>query len=300
MGGLTLCMIVRDEQDRLPRCLASVAGLVDELIVVDTGSTDDSVRIAREHGAVIIDHDFSQPDFARARNCGLDAATGEMVFVLDADEVLLPESAALVRELASRGGDVGWFVTRHNVPDGGQASAWVDYAVRLFPNRPDYRFRARVHETVDDAILAAGGRLLRSDAVIEHRLSAEPILEAKWRWYIDLLHVDLAQNPDDADRLVFLMADHYKLKQFDEATAITQRIAALCPADFTAQFQAALCTFVHGREPLRAQGYLADALAIRPQDPEALELAAALEAARGLSDLADVHGRHPRGAREQY
>jgi tetratricopeptide (TPR) repeat protein len=222
-----------------------------------------------------------------------------MVIVLDADEVLLPQSVPLVRELALRGGDVGWFVTRQNVPDGASAPAWVDHAVRLFPNRPDYRFQARVHETVDDAILAAGGRLLRSEVVLEHHLPADPVLEAKWRWYIDLLQVDLAHDPDDADRLVFLMADHYKLKQFGEATAITQRIAALRPDDFTAQFQAALCTFVHGRDALGAQDYLTAARAIRPQDPEALELAAALAASRGLAELGDVHGRHPHGPREQ-
>ena len=114
VGGLTLCMIVRNEQERLPRCLASVAGLVDELVVVDTGSTDATARIAREHGAIVIDHDFSRPDFAQARNRGLDAATGAMVLVLDADEAMLPQSIPLVRELASRGGEIGWFVTRQN------------------------------------------------------------------------------------------------------------------------------------------------------------------------------------------
>lgn len=293
MASLTLCMIVRDEEERLPRSLASAASVVDEIVVVDTGSTDGTIEVARRHGALVIPHDFTQVDFAAARNRGLDAAHGDAVLVLDADEELDPAGLPLVRQLVDAGGDVGWILTRRNLPFGGASPTWVDYVVRLFPNRPGYRFRARVHETVDGSILDGGGRLCRCGITLHHHLQGEDVLRAKWRWYVDLLRTELTDRPDDADRWVFLMADYVKLRRFGPAADAAERVAELRPEDFTAQFHAALCAFLDagagagdgaGRGtgegevmPARVREHLAAALAIRPDDPEARLLAHALE-----------------------
>jgi len=88
-GQLSLCMIVRDEAELLPACLSSVQGLVDEIIVVDTGSTDDTVAIAQGLGAQVYHHVW-QADFAQARNHSLSYAQGAWIVVLDADETLTP------------------------------------------------------------------------------------------------------------------------------------------------------------------------------------------------------------------
>jgi glycosyltransferase involved in cell wall biosynthesis len=283
--GLTLCMIVRDEEKRLPACLVSVSGLVDEIVVVDTGSTDGTRGIACDFGATVIDHRFVPVDFAAARNHGLDAAHGAFVLVLDADEVLHPDSDAVVRDLVAEGDDVGWIVTRRNFRRGSGGSGggsgggepdWVDHAVRLFPNREQYRFRSRVHETVDESVLAGGGRLQLSGIVVDHHLPADDVLRAKWQWYVDLLRADLVIDPDDSGRLVFLMADYHKLGRYAEATETAERVAELCPDDFTAQLQAALCTFHYTHDLHRARRYLSAALAMRPNDPEARLLATAL------------------------
>ena len=86
-------MIVRDEQDNLPSCLSSVAGLFDEIVVVDTGSTDRTREIALEFGARVFDFVWVD-DFAAARNAALARATGDYAFWLDADDVLDPPQRA--------------------------------------------------------------------------------------------------------------------------------------------------------------------------------------------------------------
>jgi glycosyltransferase involved in cell wall biosynthesis len=92
--SISLCMIVKDEAENLPRCLESVQDLVHECIVVDTGSTDATCDIATRYGARV--HSFTwNNDFAAARNVSLDYATGDWVLVLDADEVLTPEALLL-------------------------------------------------------------------------------------------------------------------------------------------------------------------------------------------------------------
>lgn len=286
VSGLTLCMIVRNERSRLPVCLASVAEVVDELVIVDTGSTDATPDIAREHGATLIRHRMDPVDFAAARNRGLARATGDMILVLDADETLAPVCLPEVRRLVAAADDVGWIVSRRNRPEGAAAPAWLDHVVRLFPNRPTYRFRSRVHETIDRSILGGGGRLQRSMITIDHHLPPQEALRTKWRRYVDLMRDELVRNPDDTERLVFLMADYYKLEMFAEATEVASRIARLCPDDFTAQFHAALCAFVNGSDLGQASRYLTAALALRPEDPEALLLDGLLRGANALSPTA--------------
>jgi glycosyltransferase involved in cell wall biosynthesis len=262
-------MIVRDEEKVLDRCLTAARDAVDEIVVVDTGSTDGTVEIARDHGATVLRHDFADLDFAAARNRSLAAARGDFALVLDADETLHPGSAGLVQLLAAEGGDVGYVVNRHHVRD---AEKGVDHAVRLFARRPDFRYRGRVHETVDASILAAGGRLRRSHVVIEHHLVPAERVAAKNRLYVELLRRDLADDPDDVDRLTFLAAEHHKLGEFGAATEVAERIAGLRPDDFGAHYTVALYHFAYGGDRARAHESIRSALRIRPADPEAYAL----------------------------
>jgi hypothetical protein len=99
-ASVSLTMIVKNEQENLPNCLASVAGVFDEIIVVDTGSTDRTKEIAREFGAKVFDFVWID-NFAAARNEALSRATGDYAFWLDADDVVEPpERVKLVALLA--------------------------------------------------------------------------------------------------------------------------------------------------------------------------------------------------------
>ena len=263
-------MIVRDEEAVLARCLNSVAGVADELVVVDTGSTDATRSIAWEHGATVLEHGFDPVDFAAARNAGQDRARGDLVLVLDADETLA--SPEVARLLAEKPQNVGYIVTRRNNAPG---KTWFDHAVRLFPRRAEYRYRYRVHETIDDSILAAGGRIQRSEIVLDHHLTGEPESRAKALRYLALL---AEEDSDDPDRLVFLAAEYHKLERYADATAVAERVAELSPADFTAQFNAALYHHFFARDAGRARADLRQALSLRPTDPEALALLAEVDA----------------------
>src|ERR1039458_9817600 len=112
--GISLCMMVRNEERNLPRCLDSVRGLVRESIVVDTGSTDATPRIAASYGAQVVPFDFTIVDFAAARNCALERARGRWILVLDADETLDKASASRIERVVALDGNAGYYLERHN------------------------------------------------------------------------------------------------------------------------------------------------------------------------------------------
>ena len=262
-------MIVRDEEAALPRCLDSVASVVDEIVVVDTGSADATVDIARRSGARVLHHDLTHLDFATARNAGLDAVAGDHVLVLDADETLDPSSVPAARALAARDEDAGYIVGRRNIPHDRTSNPWWDHAVRLFHNNPLFRYAGRVHETIDASILAAGARILRTDVVIDHHLAPPAELRAKGVRYLDLLREEAS---DDPERLVFLAAEYHKLEMYAEATAVAERMARLAPDDFDAHLTAGLYHYFYAGDPTRAEEDVGAALRIRPDDPAAREL----------------------------
>ncbi len=94
---LSVCMIVKNEEEHLPRCLASVRPLVDQMIVVDTGSTDKTVEIAESYGASVYHHAW-EGDFSKARNISMGYADSEWILVIDADEELNVEDIPLIRK----------------------------------------------------------------------------------------------------------------------------------------------------------------------------------------------------------
>lgn len=276
---LSLCMIVKDEEPVLARCLASARDVADEIVVVDTGSADGTVAIARGFGAVVIHHDFADLDFGRARNRALEAARGDFALVLDADEELCAGGGEVVRRLVGGPAGAGYVATRHNHDPSGPRRAGDDHAVRLFPLRPWIRYRERVHETVDASILAAGGRLCRSAIEIDHYLPGAGRQREKGRFYLSLLRRDLAADPDNVDRLTFLAAEHHRLGDFPAATRVAERIAGLLPDDHEAHLMVALYHHAFGGDQDQAKASVRAALRLRPGDPEASALWRELSAA---------------------
>jgi len=266
---LSLCMIVKNEEHVLARCLDSVACLAPEIVIVDTGSSDRTLAIAARYGARTGSFDFTRVDFAAARNCSLSAAAGRWILVLDADEILHAESVPVIRKLVAGNENAGYYFERLNHYTGAQ-QATSDYAVRLFPNRPAYRYRGRVHETIDDSILTAGGRLLRTKIRLDHDFASDT--EARLRrnlWYIGILNEEIAANPADHSRHVFLAAEYHQLGMFAEAAKITEHLAALRPLDPQARLHAGVYHLMYTAERDRARADFNEALRLRPGYPEA-------------------------------
>src|ERR1035438_2826655 len=107
--GVSLCMIVRNEERNLPRCLDSVRGLAREIVVVDTGSTDATPNIAARYGGGVLSFDFTPVDFAAARNRAIARASSPWILMLDADERLDPAGAPMIETLLAPDENAGYF-----------------------------------------------------------------------------------------------------------------------------------------------------------------------------------------------
>jgi GT2 family glycosyltransferase/tetratricopeptide (TPR) repeat protein len=196
---VSLCMMVKDEEDNLPDCLRSVAGLVDEMVVVDTGSTDRTREIAREFGAQV--HDFPWVDsFAAARNESLRHASGDWIFWMDADDRLDEENRDKFRTVVEGLNDdnPAYVMKCLCLPDPiTKLATEVDH-VRLFRNLPGLHWRYRVHEQILPALREVGSMPRFSDVVVHHIGYQDPALRGrKLQRDQRLLQLEHAEKPDD-------------------------------------------------------------------------------------------------------
>lgn len=213
---LAVCMIVKDEEQRLPLILSDIQGLWDELIIVDTGSTDRTIEIARQFGARVV----SQPwtgDFSAARNRSKDEATAAWILWLDADDRM---EAAHVKQLQTlkntlNNGCVYALPVISTMADG---SAEPFLQVRLFPNDPRLRFENRVHEDIARSVKKYGFEGATFSVQIMHTGYEDPEqLSLKIKRNMLLLEEDLARNPDNLV-LRFLYANNLAyFHRFQEA-----------------------------------------------------------------------------------
>lgn len=144
-----VAMIVRDEEEMLPRTLAAVVDGVDEIVIVDTGSRDRTVEIAESFGARVLHHEWSG-DFSEARNIALDALTTDWVLVIDADEVLVGDDALQLRRLAGHTWREAFYVTEFNHTGSMDDGVGVSHnTVRMWRHVPSRRYTGLVHEQIN-------------------------------------------------------------------------------------------------------------------------------------------------------
>jgi len=146
---VSLCMIVRDEEAFLPECLRRAAPAADEIVIVDTGSKDRTVEIAREAGARVLHFEW-RDDFSAPRNFGLEHARGQWILVLDADEHLEPGAPEEIRAVARDRRLGACYLTFRNLHDGGRELR--NLMARMFRNAPEIRYQNLIHEQVAPAI----------------------------------------------------------------------------------------------------------------------------------------------------
>jgi glycosyltransferase involved in cell wall biosynthesis len=188
MPTLGLSMIVKNGAETLRPCLESVRGLASQIVVGDTGSTDDTVKIAQELGATVIPVVWEK-HFAKARNAALAPMTTDWVLVLDADEELDPRAKTLLPELLAAPDLGGYMITiRDYMPE--RVSYFLEHAgkpnscppdrakaalsyhdqqnIRLFRRNPEVYFFGRVHELVEYRISLLGLKYIPADILIHH------------------------------------------------------------------------------------------------------------------------------------
>jgi glycosyltransferase involved in cell wall biosynthesis len=196
---LSLCMIVKDEEAMLGRCLEAVRDAVDEIVVVDTGSSDATVQIAESFGARVLHHAWDG-DFSAARNVSFDAATGDWVMYLDADEVLVAEDVKRLRALTGRTWREAFYLVETNhTGDLEDGTAITHDALRVFRNRPEYRFDGRIHEQIAYSLPTyLPERLERTTVRVEHYgyLGAVRGAKDKVNRNLELLERQVAEGGD--------------------------------------------------------------------------------------------------------
>ncbi|MGD9243988.1 MAG: glycosyltransferase [Desulfobacterales bacterium] len=143
---ISLCMIVKNEEKFLPKCLDSVKDYVDEIVIVDTGSTDGTVEIARKYTEKVYFHPW-ESHFSKHRNQSIKYATKDWIFILDADEALLTECGKTVRESIQDESIDSVYVVVRNAFDGGVGEA-VHNSIRIFKNNGKILYKGRVHNRI--------------------------------------------------------------------------------------------------------------------------------------------------------
>lgn len=221
---LSAAMIVRDEEANLPGCLASLRGVVDEVVVVDTGSTDSTVAIAREHGAAVHRQRW-QADFSRARNLALDRAAGRWILYIDADERLRPIARARVEEILTGASELALRVLLHHRTG---ATAYREH--RLWRSHPGIRFEGVMHEKVTVAIArvarAEGLEIGSCELELDH-LGYDGDQTRKHRRNLPLLTAQLAAEPENVFNWCHLAAVHAALGDGRAAGEALERAVAL-------------------------------------------------------------------------
>jgi glycosyltransferase involved in cell wall biosynthesis len=213
--SLSLALIVKNEARCLARCLHSVQGVVNEIVVVDTGSTDDTVRIARECQARVVDFVW-EDDFAAARNFALAQTTGDWILVLDADEHASPALAAEIPRFIANRPAIGRLKIVSDFRRNEQTLRSQSFVSRLFPRGA--HFEGRIHEQLISPLprLDLQGELWH-DGYLEPSKSARNVR---------LLERELERSPDSAYLCFQLALEYASLKQTAKALPYLQRAYA--------------------------------------------------------------------------
>ena len=288
---LSVAMIVKDEAKALPQCLTSIQGLWDELVVVDTGSRDDTVAIARNFGARVASFPWVD-DFAAARNYSLDLCTGDWILVLDADEAVDALDHPGLRE-ALEAGEVqafclwirnylrsGAFIGADGPPqanDGvyAQGAAFSHHysrrGLRLFRAQPGPVFQGRIHELADPYFEDRRLAVADLEVVIHHFGKTDVDRDrAKQAEYLRLALLEAAARPGDPRRLYNVIQEGLMVEAWPEVLeAASAYLAQAASAPMLVWLGGGLALHGLGRFE-EALGYFQGILRQRPDHAVAL------------------------------
>ncbi|MBE7088287.1 MAG: glycosyltransferase family 2 protein [Clostridiales bacterium] len=172
---LSVCLIVKDEEEVLPRCLNSIKDLADEIIIVDTGSTDDTVKIAKSYGAQVFSFAWVN-DFSKARNFSFSKANCDYIMWLDADDVVSEQNAKKIINLKGEMQNFDVIFLNYCAAFENGTPTFVYSRERIFRKNCNFKWEGMVHEAV-----SARGKIKYSDAEIHHKKikKGEPLRNLK-------------------------------------------------------------------------------------------------------------------------
>ena len=186
---LSLCMIVRDEEAQIGKALESVKDIVDEIVVVDTGSSDKTREIVREYGGKVFETEWKD-DFSKAKNFALEKATGDYILFMDADEFIDTRdkfALALFKKLLPIKKNIAFGIKVEPAKESKSLSMSYldmllkkeegDYQTRLIPKRLEIKFQGKVFEGLNESLTNAAIQAQRNDLFkITHSMEAR-----EWR-----------------------------------------------------------------------------------------------------------------------
>lgn len=274
---LSLCMIVRDNASILTACLDSIRPWVDEMIVVDTGSRDDTPRLAERLGARVLSFPWCD-DFSAARNQSLRHARGRWLFWMDSDDIIDEDNGRKLRALAGRDADpaILGFVMQVHCPgpgaDGALHTTVVDH-VKLLRNLPDLAFEGRIHEQVLPSIRRLGGEVAWTDIFVVHAgYDHSPQGQARKRERdLRLLHREHQERGEHPFTLFNLGMTYADLGRYPEAIDYLRRsIARATPRESHLRKAYALLASCHQQAGDQKAAWAAcqEGLRRMPTDPE--------------------------------
>jgi GT2 family glycosyltransferase/predicted Zn-dependent protease len=316
--SLSISMIVKNEEKHIIKCLRSVKPIADEIIVVDTGSSDRTKEIARALGAQVFDFEW-KGDFSKARNYSLSHCKGSWIFSLDADEVVSSTDYKAVRYIVEQGKLGGYWINTRNystqlvvqdfTPNKGEypleetGLGWFPSAkVRLFPNGKGIHFENPVHEYVEDTINKAGLPIIPCSIPVHHYGRLDEVkLKEKGEAYYQLGKKKLKEKGNtDLKALFELAVQAGELNRIDEAVSLFERLVKLEPKYPLAQFNLGTGYFKLQRFD-EAIVYAQNAYDLNPDKKEcAISLANCMIISGDISQAKDLleftlqkHGKYP-------
>lgn len=253
--GLTLLCITKDQAPKLMRMLQSVQGVVDDIVVVDTGSKDLSPGVARMQGARVFQIEWPG-SFSEALNVGMKEVRTEWTVRIDTDEWLVPEEGAKLRRLMDEKGAFGFYLIRQDLSD--EVHFSESWHMRMWRTHPDLRFEGFIHEYFSDEAMtrAAGHRkVFRAPVRFLHDGFLGGTTDVKHRRNIELLRKELAARPGQlyyetelAMTLILLKEPGGEEMAAELARRLVEEEGSERPEPFTASILGTALTHTQGEE----------------------------------------------------
>ncbi|MEK6967504.1 MAG: glycosyltransferase [Nanoarchaeota archaeon] len=246
MPTITFGMIVKNEEKFLPACLESIKELADEIIVVDTGSTDKTIEIAKSFGAKIIHHKW-QLNMSKARNEYIKAATKDYILSLDADERIAKQDIPRIKPILEQHPNVmGFFFVKRDYGFQGTArphddpfeeskefKTWMEVReVRLFKNDKRLHYTHHVHTDLFQSIQNLNGTVADIEGIPIHHFRQQLTIEqkkAKRKLYLQMLELEVIENSTDPSAYGHLAAEYgpedpeNSIKNYEKAVALIKK-----------------------------------------------------------------------------